>query len=284
MQGKVVVVTGASAGIGKETAGVVAGMGARVVMCGRDPKRSQAAHREVKERSGNPDVDLIVADFASMGEVRRVAAEIDARYDRLDVLLNNAGLWLHSRRETPDGFEATFAVNHLSMFLLTDLLLGKLKASAPSRVVIVSSNGHLRGAIDFDDLHRRRRYSGLRAYMDSKLANVYFAYELARRVGGSGVTSNALHPGMVRTRLFTGHLPWFVRAPASLLTYLPLLLSPARGAETPVYVATSPELDGVTGRYFVKRRDVPSGPHSYDEETAGRLWDLSAEMTGLDRR
>ena len=281
MQGKSVVVTGASAGLGKETAVELAKMGAKVVMTGRDPQRSEEALREARERTGRDDIEMIVGDFSSQAEVRRIAGEIDQRLGRLDVLVNNAALWEFSHKETADGYETVFAVNHLAPFLLTHLLLDKIKASAPSRVVTVSSNAHTRAKLRLEQVQANRGFAGFLSYANSKLANVYFSYELSRRLEGTGVDSNSLHPGVVRTLLWKRNLRWYWRPIVTPLTYLPFMLTPSQGAATQVHVASAPELGGVTGKYFVKKQAVESSPASSDEAAARRLWDMSAEMTGL---
>ena len=281
LEGKVVVVTGASTGIGRETALGLARQGARVVMSSKNPERAAKALEYVKAGSGNDTAELILSDFASMASVNALADTISQRHPKVDVLVNNAGIWSFSHETTEDGYESTFAVNHLATFLLTHRLLGNLKAAAPSRVVTVSSNVHRAGNIHFDDLHMRKKFSGYRAYANSKLANIHFAYELARRLEGTGVASNCVHPGPVRTSLFKQNKPWFIKLAASVFQYLPILLSPTKGAATSLHVASHPELEGVTGKYFVKKKPVDSSPRSYDDAVAKRLWEVSEEMTGI---
>jgi retinol dehydrogenase 14 len=222
-------------------------------------------------------VDVFVADMSSQAEVRRLAGEVLAAYPRLDVLLNNVGgFWAH-RYETADGLEHTFALNHLAPFLLTGLLLDRLKASAPARVVTVSSGAQSMGKVDFDDLMGERKYSGQTAYNQSKLANVMFTYELARRLEGTGVTATALHPGMTSTA-FSAEDP----ALGLLVAVMrPFMKSPARGAETPIYLASSPEAEGVSGKYFANRKAKRSQASSYDVATVVRLWKVSADLVGL---
>ena len=276
---KTVLITGGTGGIGRAAAIGLASMGARVGITGRDRARVEVAAAEITRASGNPAVDVFVADLSSQAEVRQLAAEVLAAYPRLDVLLNNVGgFWAH-RHVTVDGLERTFALNHLAPFLLTDLLLDRLVASAPARVVTVSSGAQAMGKIDFDDLMGERRYSGQRAYNQSKLANVMFTYELAGRLQGTGVTANALHPGMTNTG-FSAEDP--ARAFAPLVAILrPFMRSPERGADTAVYLASSPELEGVTGRYFSDRKARKSSKSSYDGATTARLWDVSDELVGL---
>jgi retinol dehydrogenase 14 len=275
---KVCLITGATSGIGKATAIGLARMGASVVMVGRDRGRGEAALAEIKEKSAHVSVDLMLADVSSQVQIRRLADEFNDTYPRLDVLINNAGVFLSKRLTTADGIEMTFAVNHLAYFLLTNLLLDVLKASAPSRIVNVSSGAQGNGTIDFDDLQGEKGYKGTKAYSQSKLANVLFTYELARRLEGTGVTANCLHPGAVRTNFGSGSSGVFgfmVRA------LRPLMISPEKGAETSIYVASSPEVEGVSGRYFVKRAEARSSDKSYDERVASRLWEVSAELTNL---
>jgi retinol dehydrogenase-14 len=275
---KVCLITGATSGIGKATAMGLANMGASVVMVGRDRGRGEAAMAEVKEKSGNASVDLMLADVSSQEEIRRLADEFKEAYPRLDVLINNAGVFVSKRITTADGIEMTFAVNHLAYFLLTNLLLDVLKASAPSRIVNVSSGDHSNGTIDFDDLQGEKGYKGAKAYSQSKLANVLFTYELARRFEGTGVTANCLHPGVVRTNFgsgVSGVFGFMVRA------LRPLMISPEKGAETSIYLASSQEVEGLSGRYFVKKAEARSSDVSYDERLARRLWEVSAELTNL---
>ena len=277
MAGRTVLVTGASGGIGLATAAGLAQLGARVGLVGRDAARSEAAAARLRAAGGK--VDVFVADMSSQGEVRRLAEEVLAAYPRLDVLVNNVGGYWATRHATVDGLERTFAVNHLAPFLLTTLLLDRLRASAPARVVTVSSGAHARGSVDFEDLQGERVYSGERAYNQSKLANVMFTYELARRLQGSGVTANALHPGVVRTNFGREDPKGWMRLMLPVIR--PLLKSPEKGAATSVYLASSPEVQGVTGQYFTKRQAKRSSKASYDTTAAARLWDVSAALVGL---
>jgi NAD(P)-dependent dehydrogenase (short-subunit alcohol dehydrogenase family) len=281
MDGKVVLVTGATNGIGKVTALELATMGAAVVVVGRNAAKTQAVVEEIKTLSGIPQVEGLVADLSVMNQVRRLADEFKARYNRLDVLVNNAGAVFSQRRETEDGYEMTFALNHLNYFLLTNLLLDLLKASAPSRIINVSSDAHrMPRGLNFDDLQRKNRYSlmGFAAYGDSKLANVLFTYELARRLQGTGVTANAVHPGSVATG-FAHNTPGFLNRVMGLVDRFSL--TPEQGARTMIYLASSPEVEGVSGKYFDKSKAVPSSKASYDEEAARRLWEISEQITGL---
>jgi retinol dehydrogenase 14 len=280
MAGKTVLITGATGGIGKATAIGLARVGARVGIVGRDATRAEAAAADIRsEVSTDPDVDVFVADMSSQAEVRRLAAEVLTAYPRLDVLVNNVGgFWAH-RHVTADGLEHTFAVNHLAPFLLTNLLLERLRASAPARVVTVSSGAQSMGRIDFDDLQGERKYSGQRAYNQSKLANVMFTYELARRLQGTGVTANVLHPGVTSTGFGAEDQAWYFSKMSGLAKRF--MQSPANGAETPIHLASSPDVDGVTGEYFANRTVKRSNPISYDVEAARRLWQVSADLVGL---
>ncbi len=282
MSGKTCLVTGANQGIGKETALALARMGATVVMTSRDAAKGDAALADVRSRSGG-NAELMLADFGSFASIRQLAAEFQAKHARLDVLVNNAGAIITTRTRTADGFETTFGVNHLGYFLLTNLLLDTVKASAPARIVNVASRAHLRSQMDFDDLNSERgRYSAMTTYARSKLANVLFTYELARRLEGTGVTANCLHPGVVRTG-FGKNNPGTARLlfQAFQVVARPFILSPEKGAATSIYLASSPGVEGVTGKYFVDCRETPSSPASYDEAAQRRLWEVSEKLCGL---
>jgi NAD(P)-dependent dehydrogenase (short-subunit alcohol dehydrogenase family) len=273
------VVTGGTSGIGEETAVGLARRGARVVIVGRDRERGEASVANVRARSGNDAVDLLLADLSSQKEVRGLAAQILDDYPALHVLVNNAGVVHLARRTTVDGLESTFAVNHLAYFLLTRLLQQRLVASAPARIVNVASEGHRFARLDFDDLQSERNYSVMRVYGLSKLANILFTAELARRLDGSGVTANCLHPGAVSTRLGINN-GWLGRLLIPALR--PFFLTPEKGARTSIHLATSEAVKDVSGKYFMKcalRR--PSAICS-DTEAARRLWDVSSELTGLE--
>jgi NAD(P)-dependent dehydrogenase (short-subunit alcohol dehydrogenase family) len=278
MIGKTVLITGGTGGIGKATALGLAALGAHVAVTGRDPQRTEDAVREIRATGGGP-VDAFIADLSAQSEVRRVAGEVLGRLPRIDALVNNVGGYWNTRHLTADGLERTFALNHLAPFLLTNLLLDRLKDSAPARVVIVASNAHKLGRIDFDDLQGQRSYSGARAYNQSKLANVLFSYELARRLEGFAVTANALHPGMVRTGFGAEDPAGTQRLFVPLLR--PFMKSVARGAVTSIHVTSAPELEEVSGRYFVSSTATRSSAGSYDEAVAARLWQVSAEPVGL---
>lgn len=277
MTGKTVLVTGGTGGIGLATATALAGLGARVGIVGRDAARSEAAAAKLRASGGQ--VDVFVADMSSQDEVRRLAQEVLALYPRLDVLVNNVGGYWATRRTTVDGLEHTFAVNHLAPFLLTNLLLDRLRASAPARVVTVSSGAQAMGRIDFEDLQGEQEYSGQRAYNQSKLANVMFTYELARRLDGSGVTANVLHPGVVRTNFGREDSKGWMRLMLPVIR--PFMKSPERGAATSVYLASSEEVKDVTGRYFANSKPKTSSKASQDAAAAARLWDVSADLVGL---
>jgi retinol dehydrogenase 14 len=279
MTGKTVLITGGTGGIGRAAAIALASMGARVGITGRDRPRAEAAAAAIARESGNPAVDVFVGDMSSQAEVRRLAGEVLAAYPRLEVLLNNVGgFWAH-RHVTADGLEHTFALNHLAPYLLTSLLLDRLIASAPARVVTVSSGAQGMGRIDFDDLMGERKYSGQTAYNQSKLANVMFTYELARRLDGTGVTATVLHPGVTSTGFGAEDT---ARGWGPLIAVMrPFMKSPARGAQTSVYLASSPAAEGITGRYFADRKAKGTHKSSYDRATTARLWQVSAGLVGL---
>jgi NAD(P)-dependent dehydrogenase (short-subunit alcohol dehydrogenase family) len=278
LAGQVHLVTGATSGIGRATARTLAQRGALVVVCGRDRGKAVETVATLRTETGNPAVDYLLADLSVQAEVRTLAEQVQERYQRLDVLVNNAGTFQLRRRVSEDGIEMTWAVNMLAPFLLTNLLLDALRASAPARVVNVTSRMHQSVPLDLDDVQLAKKYSGQRAYGASKRALVCFTYELARRLAGSGVTANTLHPGFAATSvgLGDGLLAKLVRSLMRLVAG-----SPSDAACTSVYLATSPEVAGVTGKYFVDCEPVDSAPQTYDEEVAARLWDLCAGMTGL---
>jgi len=280
MNGKTILITGANSGIGKAAATEIARRGAHVVLTARDRARGEAARDDIRRASGNEAVELLLGDFAVLDDVRRLAAEADQRLPRIDVLINNAGLMLTERGETNDGYETTFQVNHLAPFLLTSLLYPKLAASAPARVVTVASGAHKRGgALDFDDLQSKGSYVPFSVYGRSKLANILFTRELARRVAGSGVTANCMHPGVVATGFAadgdtSGVFPVLMRIAR------PFMLTPEKGAETIVHLACAPEVERVTGGYFVRKRRVQPNGNALDDVAARRLWDASVALTG----
>jgi NAD(P)-dependent dehydrogenase (short-subunit alcohol dehydrogenase family) len=277
MQGKTCLITGATSGIGRATATALAGMGASLVLVARDRARGEETAAEIARRTGNRDVTLLLGDLSAQADVRRVAAQFLASERPLHVLINNAGVVNVRRTVTVDGIETTFAVNHLASFLLTNLLLARLISSAPARIVNVSSDAHKFGALDFNDLASTRRYRAMRVYGQSKLANILFTNELARRLAGSGVTANSLHPGAVGTRLGKNNGAW-ARVLIALLR--PFFRTPADGAATSVYLAASPAVEGVTGTYFTRQREHRTSAAARDTDAARRLWDISARMTG----
>src|SRR5438874_3838386 len=276
MAGKVVLITGGTGGIGKATAIGLATLGARVGITGRDLARAEQAAADIRATSGNTAVDAFAADLTSQAEVRRLAGAVLAAYPRLDVLVNNVGgFWAH-RHLTADGLERTFALNHLAPFLLTTLLLERLKASAPARVVTVSSGAQAKGRIAFDDLQGALNYSGQRAYNQSKLANIMLTNELARRLDGVGVTATSVHPGVVRTNFGAEDQAWFFTIISRVVR--PLLKTPAQGAQTPIYLASSPDMDGISGQFFVNRKPKTANKVAYDTDMTARLWRVSADL------
>ncbi|MGO4340829.1 SDR family NAD(P)-dependent oxidoreductase [Pedococcus sp. 2YAF34] len=277
MAGRTVLVTGGTGGIGGATAAGLAALGARVGVVGRDRARAEGAAARLRASGG--EVDVFIADLSAQREVRRLADEALAAYPRLDVLVNNVGGYWARRHATEDGLERTFAVNHLTPFLLTNLLLPRLRESAPARVVTVSSGAQAMGRIDFDDLEGERGYRGQRAYNQSKLANVLFTYELARRLEGTGVTATVLHPGVVRTA-FGQEDPGRWMAAMTRVARL-FMKTPEEGARTSIHLASSPAVEGVTGQYFANERPKRSSKASYDRAAAARLWDASARLVHL---
>ncbi len=278
MGGKVVLITGGTSGIGKATAIALAAMGANVTITGRNRERGEQAVEEVRRESGNEEVELILADLAVQAEVRRLAEEFRERHDRLDVLVNNAGLVQSKRTETSDGMETTFAINHLAPFLLTNLLLDLLEKSAPSRIVTVSSEGHRWGKLNLDDLQSERRYRGMQVYGMTKLANIMFTYELAERLRGTGVTATTMHPGGVSTNFGknnNGVMTLLFRA------FKPFMRTPEQGADTVIYLASSPDVEGMTGKYLADRKIKVAADQAHDENLRKRLWEKSEELTGL---
>jgi len=277
MSGKVVLVTGGTAGIGEVAARELARKGASVVIVGRNPQKTAAVVEKIKAASGNPQVDSLLGDLSLMADVRRIAAEFKQRDDRLDVLLNNAGGYFSQRQVTAEGLEYTLALNHLNYFLLTNLLLDVLAATPGARIVNVSSGAHVMARLNFDDLQNEQNYRGWTVYAQSKLMNIYFTYELARRLP-AGVTVNALHPGFVATNFGLnnrGPLGWGVKISQKLFA-----ISPEKGAETSIYLASSPEVEGVSGKYFAHSRMIQSSPVSYDQAAAGRVWEASEKLVG----
>lgn len=271
----VVLVTGSSSGIGKVTARELARQGATVVMLCRNRAKGEAARQEIQATTGNNHVDLLIADLNSLADVRRAASEFKQKYRALHVLIHNAGGIHHQRMLTPDGYEVTFVTNYLAPFLLTQLLLDVLKASAPARIVNVSSMAHMGGKIDFADLQGEKKYGTWKSYNQAKLALILFTYELASQLQGSGVTVNALHPGIIASNFDQG-LSSFMRLSWKL--FAPFLSSVEQGAQTTLYLATSPEVEGISGKYFSNRKEVKSSSTSYDQALRQRLWQVSEEL------
>jgi len=279
MQGKICLITGANSGIGKATALGLAKLGATVVLVSRDRARGEQAQSEIKAQSGNPNIDLLLADLSSQKSIRQLADDFKQRYSQLHVLINNAGVFSPRKRLTVDGIDMVFAVNQLAPFLLTNLLLDVPKASAPARIVNVSSGSHEANYLKLDDLQSEKHYRPMRAYGQSKLALVLFTYELARRLEGTGVTANCLHPGFVATNIAQRGLPPPVRLLAKPIFLFGI--SPEQGARTSIYLASSPDVEGVTGKYFVKSVPKQSAPLTHDESLQHKLWQVCAVMTGL---
>ena len=269
-------ITGATSGIGRASAIELGRMGAKLILVGRNPKLGQELVHEI-QRVGNPDAELMLADFSSQAEIRKLAEDFLATKKPLHVLMNNAGVFSMKRKNTGDGLEQVFAVNHLAYFMLTLLLLGRIKESAPARIINISSDLHSRATIKFDDLGGERSYGGMSSYGQSKLANVLFTYELARRLAGTGVTVNCVHPGAVATNLARDNglttVAWNLAST--------FMKSAEKGARTQVFLASSPEVEGVTGKYFIDSKEARSSAESHDANIARRLWEVSAQMTGL---
>jgi len=268
MKNNVILITGSTDGIGRQAALELAATGATIVVHGRDHDRGRKTVDEIRTATGNQNVELVIADLSSLRQVREMAGKILRSYNRLDVLVNNAGVFMKTRQLSADGFELTFAVNHLAPFLLTNLLLVLLRKSSAARVITVSSVAHMRGTVDFENLQGEKAFGGYNAYARSKLANVLFTYELARRLEGTTVTANCLHPGVIATKLLrTG----FSMSGAH----------PADGAATIVYLATSPAVGSMSGRYFENMREVSSSPTTHNKDLQHKLWEISERLTAL---
>jgi NAD(P)-dependent dehydrogenase (short-subunit alcohol dehydrogenase family) len=278
LNGKICMVTGANSGIGKATAIGLAKRGASLVLVCRDQTRAENAIVEIKERTGNDSIDLMIADLSSQKEIHKLVSEFKKKYDNLHVLINNAGVNLHQHTLTDDGIETTFAVNYLAHFMLCNLLFDTLQKSAPSRIINVASSVQAK-SIDFDDINMINHYRQLKAYSQSKLAVILFTYEFAKKVEGTGVSVNCLHPGYVKTKMIRNFRP-FVKYFYHLVGLF--MLTPKKGAKTSIYLASSPEIDGTSGKYFKKKKEVESVKISYDEDTAKKLWELSVQLTDLD--
>jgi len=270
MQNKIVLITGSTDGIGRQTALSLESLGAKVIIHGRNKTKCLDTIKWLKTKSQLAEVDYLIADLSSLEEVRQMAKEFDRRYQKLDVLINNAGVYMHEKVLSKDGYEMTFAVNHLAHFLLTNLLLPKLMNSESARIINVSSIAHTRASMDFNNLNSEIYFDGYYTYSLSKLANVLFTYELAERLAGTNVTVNALHPGVISTKLLQSGF----NISGSGLN---------EGAATSVYLASSPEIEGITGKYFIKSAESTSSPLSYAKEYQKKLWDASERLVGLSK-
>jgi NAD(P)-dependent dehydrogenase (short-subunit alcohol dehydrogenase family) len=275
LTGRICVVTGANRGIGRATAEGLARLGAKVVLVCRRKEDGETVVREIAAQSGVLP-DLVTADLSSQASIRKAAGDLGSRYPRLHVLINNAGVIPRKREVTVDGLEMQFAVNHLAYFLLTNLLLPQLQAGAPSRIVNVSSGAHSHATLDFDDLQAERGYQSKQVYSRTKLANILFTYELSRRLRATGVTANCLNPGVVATRMLADYMGVPLAGAALASTFG---AKPEEGAQTSIYLASSPEVESVTGKYFERKQAIPSSRASYDEAAARRLWQVSERLT-----
>jgi NAD(P)-dependent dehydrogenase (short-subunit alcohol dehydrogenase family) len=277
MQGKTIVATGATSGIGEAAVLKLAGMGARIVFVAREEGRAEATLRKLEARASRPGHRVHMADLSSMAETRRVGEAIAASEPRVDVLFNNAGAMFSDRRVTPEGLELTFALNHMAYFVLTQTLRERLVASAPARIVSTASVAHQGASLDFNDLQSAKGYNGFKAYGRSKLANILFTRELARRLAGTGVTANCLHPGLVATRFGDSSGGWTSRLVPLVRLFA---ISPEQGADTIVYLASSPDVANVTGQYFVKRKAAEPSTAARDDVAAKKLWEASEAPAG----
>ncbi|MFX1569632.1 MAG: SDR family oxidoreductase [Promethearchaeota archaeon] len=278
LNGKICMITGANSGIGKATAIGLAKRGASLVLVCRDQTRAENAIEEIKEKSGNESIDYIIADLSSQKEIRHLVAEFKNKYNKLHVLINNAGVNLHKHTLTEDDIETTFAVNYLTHFMLCNLLFDTLQNSAPSRIINVASSVQAK-SFDFDHLNGDNHYRQLKAYAQSKLAVVLFTYEFARKIKGTGVSVNCLHPGYVKTKMIRNFRP-FVKYFYHIVGLF--MLTPKKGAKTSIYLASSPEIDGISGKYFKRKKEAESVKISYDKDTAKQLWYVSVQLTNVD--
>ena len=275
MHNKFIMITGATSGIGQAAAQALAAQGHEILIVGRNPAKTEGVAKQIREQTGNQAVHFLLADFSDLEQIRHLAEQVKTQFPNLDVLVNNAGAYFNRRQRMSGGVEKTFFVNHLAPFLLTNLLLDHLQS--PARIINVASDAHQYGQLDLNDLNFEKSYFGFAAYARSKLANILFTYELARRLEGSGVTVNALHPGGVATNIFSTDFSIFgplIKGIVSLFT-----LTPEQGADNTIYLASSPDVEGVTDKYFVKRAAVPSSPTSYYKDLAKRLWEVSEKLT-----
>ena len=275
MNNKLILITGATSGIGQAAAQALAAQGHEILIVGRNPAKTEGVAKQIREQTGNQAVHFLLADFSDLKQIRHLSEQVKTQFPKLDVLVNNAGAYFNRRQRMSGGVEKTFFVNHLAPFLLTNLLLDHLQN--PARIINVASDAHQYGQLDLNDLNFEKSYFGFAAYARSKLANILFTYELAHRLAGSGVTVNALHPGGVATNIFSTDFSIFgplIKGVVSLFT-----LTPTQGADNTIYLASSPDVEGVTDKYFVKRAAVPSSPPSYDKDLAKRLWEVSEKLT-----
>ncbi len=278
MDGKICLITGATSGIGLEIAGGLAKLGATVIITGRNEDIGKQIVEDIRKRTGNGLIELMIADFSTQDGVIKLADRIKERYDKLDVLINNAGLYQPDHTITSDGIEMTFAVNYLAPFLLSHLLLDLLRKGQPSRIVITASSWHKTGYLDFNDLNmNEKKYSGMQAYMNTKQALIMFGYTLAEKIKSMGVTVNTYHPGIVKTKL-----PRQRSFYSFLLKIIPFFLTPKQGAKTPIYLASSPEVEHITGKYFIRKKPVKSAEITYSLGLQKQLWDKSCELTKIN--
>ncbi len=275
LKGKTAIITGATSGIGKVTALAIARKGAHLVLPVRNIEKGEALKEEIKQQTGSKAVELMSCDLASLDSIRSFVKQFLEKYDRLDLLINNAGLWESKRKESADGVEMNFAVNHLAPFLMTNLLLDLIKKSAPARIVNVSSTAHKYAKMNFADIEGKKGWSSMKSYAQSKLANIFFTRKLAHELAGTGVTVNCLHPGVVSTRLFD-NMPGLFRRIFGLF-----MISPEKGAETSIFLATSPEVEGISGAYYKKKKMAKTTRHAEDMKAADMLWEVSKEYCGL---
>ncbi len=276
MRGKICLVTGSTSGLGKITARELANRGATVVLVGRNREKGEATQAEIRRETGNENVDLLIADLSLLQDVRHLATEFQQKYQHLDVLVNNAGAMHSSREITSEGFEVTFVVNYLAPFLLSELLIETLKASAPARIVNVSSQLHRIGSIAFDNLQGEKRYTMMGSYAQAKLAMIFSTYELARRLEGTGVTVNVMSPGQMTGDNFNAGVTGFLALYTKIST--PFVMTAEKGAQTEIYLATSPQVEGVTGKCFVNGEEKKSSKSSYDQTLGQRLWQVSEQL------
>jgi NAD(P)-dependent dehydrogenase (short-subunit alcohol dehydrogenase family) len=278
MSGKTCLITGANSGVGKMTALGLAKMGAHVIMACRNKEKGEIARLDIINNSGNKAVDLLIVDLSSHQSIHNLAKEFTQKYDQLHVLINNAGSIYFKRYESEDGLELTFAINHMGYFLLTYLLLDIIKSSAPARVINVSSTAHKRAKLDFDDLQNKKNFRGRKVYGQSKLANILFTYELADKLKDTEIAVNCLHPGFVATNLAKNNGILFK---IGMKFLRPIQISPKKGAETSIYLASSPDVNGITGKYFIEKKEISSSKESYNAEARKKLWEISLNLLNL---